>query len=217
MKKLTLSLLLSLPLFTPMIHARNINLGEQNETIRNAIAFVDGHLGRINGNTIGIMIEVAQKIQDIQHGNRDPQNRALRIGKFVFNGKAYSIAELANIESQYVGNPELNALLVEAKRGFEDLVAQFIGQASGTKDILIMLIQESCHRRDRKNSLLLTWASAPDGHETVIFHTEVQSFKALNDFCQDLTHFLGDLTMSCPKACEQFKQKQAEYAKGHNK
>jgi hypothetical protein len=226
MKQLKLSLLLSLPLlFVSGIteakeahaQAKHLNLGDLNERVKNAIAFLDGQLGRIDGNTFGLILNVRSKLQAILFGDRDPNNHSHRVGHYLFNGKRYSIAELAEIESQHVGNAELNALLIDAKKSFEELVAQFIGQASGTKSFLVILIEESCYRRNRKNSLLLTWATSPEEHETVIFHTEVQSFRALNDFCQDLTNFLEDLMFSCPKAMDQFKKKREQYAHEHGK
>jgi hypothetical protein len=225
MQRLKLSLLLSLPFLSAVVaeakeaHAqvKHVNLGDLNEKVKNAIAFLDGQFGRIDGNTFGVILNVRSKIQAILFGDRDPNKQGHRIGHYLFQGKHYSIAELADIESQYVGNAELNAVLVNAKSGFEELVGQFIGQASGTKSFLVILIEESCYRRNRKNSLLLTWATSPEEHETVIFHTEIQSFRALNDFCQDLINFLEDLMYSCPKAMDQFKKKREQYAQEHGK
>jgi hypothetical protein len=137
--------------------------------------------------------------------------------QYTFKDQKSSITQLAGIESNYVGDPELIALLAEAKNNFERMVAQFIDQAKGVQKLLEKLIEESCYRRNRKNSILLTWASCREGHETVIFHTEVQSFKALVEFCHDLENYLVDLMYSCPKAMEQYKKKRELYAAEHNK
>lgn len=220
MNHFKIGLLLSLPLLSFHLeaiqtHIKHVNLGEHNEMVKKAITFLDGQFGRIDGNTFGIILNVRTKINAILVGDRDPKNPGHRIGHYLFKGKHYSIDELAEIEAHYVGDAELNALLIEAKKSFEEMVGQFIGQASGTKSFLVILIEESCYRRSRKNSLLLTWAGSQEEHETVIFHTEIQSFRALSDFCHDLNNFLEDLMYSCPKAMDQFKKKREQYAQEH--
>ncbi len=202
MKQLTLSLLLSLPLFFNTAQAKHLNLGEHNKNIEKTIEFLDGHFGRIDGATIGILVHVAQKIKNLHHGAQN--GKGVRIGSLEFEGKLYSVAELAELESKYPNNPVLKELLIHAKKAFENLVNESMAHARGVKNSIIPLIRESCSRRNHKDSLLLTWADVPEGNETIIFHTEIQTFKALNDFCQHLTDFLGDLTESCPKAKEQF-------------
>lgn len=220
MNRLTIGLLLSIPLFyTPVImtndhHAKHIKLGDHNEKVKNTIALLDGQVGRIDGNTFGIIFLVRNKLNAFRLGVKKDGHRA---GSYAFKDKFYSIDELVHIEGNYVGDAELNVLLSQSKKDFEDLVGQFIGQAKGTKAFLVTLIEESCYRRNRKNSILLTWASSAEEHETVIFHTEVQSFRGLAEFCQDLENFLEDLMYSCPKAMDQFKKKRDQYMHDHTK
>lgn len=197
MNYLKLALLLSLP-FTMQTtwSAGHLNLGEQNEKVQKILETIDGHIG-FNGNTVHIMVDVAKKLK-----------RFLNDRIYTFNGRTdHNILDLIEIESHHKGNADLDTILVNAKQDFENLVAQFISQASGTKGFLVILISESCLRRHRQNSLLLAWASAPEGHETVLFHNEIVTFKGLSLFCEDLTNFLGDLIESCPIAKAQFKQK----------
>ena len=216
MNRFKIGLLLSLPLFYAPLeankeahHAKHINLGDHNEAVKKAIVFLDGQVGRIDGNTFGTIFLVRNKLNAFRLGTKKDGQR---IGNYSFKSKHYSIEDLAEkIEAHYVGDAELNALLAGAKRDFEELVGQFINQAKGTKTFLVTLIEESCYRRNRKNSILLTWASSTEEHETIIFHTEVQSFRGLADFCQDLENFLEDLMYSCPKAMDQFKKKREQY------
>lgn len=229
MKQLKLSLLLSLPFFIQTAHSANVNasehteqtkkhknLGEHNEQVKNLLALLDGNI--INAEIIKVMIEAGKGIQNIQLGEHDPLNRNHRIGRYPFKGvtgteQYFSVAQLAKIEQDFVGDPELNQLLIQAKSEFEGSVAKFMGRARGVKEVLVKLIEESCKCHSRHNSLLLAWANAPEEHEMLVFHTDIQSFKALNDFCQDLMNYLGDLMTSCPKAMKQFKDKQAQSGK----
>lgn len=220
MNRLKIGLLLSLPfIYAPIEatkehHAKHINLGEHNEAVRKAIVFLDGQVGRIDENSFGTIFMVRNKLNAFRLGTKKDGHRK---GNYLFKDKYYSIEELASMEEKYVGDAMLNALLAQAKRDFEDLVGQFIGQAKGTKSFLVTLIEESCYRRNRKNSILLSWANSTEEHETVIFHTEVQSFRGLAEFCQDLENFLEDLMFSCPKAMEQFKKRRDQFMHDHNK
>ncbi len=224
MKQLKLSLLLSLPFFIQTAHSANVNagehteqtkkhknLGEHNEQVKNLLALLDGNI--INAEIVKVMIEAGKGIQNVQHGDHDPLNRNHRIGRYSFRGQPFTVAQLAELEKNFVGDQELNQLLIQAKAEFEGSVARFMGRARGVKEILVKLIEESCKCHNRHNSLLLAWATAPEEHEMLVFHTDIQSFKALNDFCQDLMNYLGDLMTSCPKAMKQFKDKQAQSGK----
>lgn len=221
MNRLKIGLLLSLPfLYAPLKavkeahHAKHINLSEHNETVKKAIVFLDGQVGRVDGNTFGTIFLVRNKLNAFRLGAKKDGHRT---GSYLFRDQHYSIDDLAEkIEAHYVGDAELNTVLALAKKDFEELVGQFINQAKGTKSFLVTLIEESCYRRNRKNSILLTWASSTEEHETVIFHTEVQSFRGLAEFCQDLENFLEDLMFSCPKAMDQFKKKREQYSHDRN-
>jgi len=219
MNHFKIGILLSLPLFYAPLEAskehstKHIALGEHNENLKKTLESLDGII--INGDIFAIIFNVRNKIHAILFGDRDKQTNR-RIGHYVFKDKNYSILELAAIESNYVGDAELNLLLAQAKNDFESMVGQFIEQAKGTKDMLEKLIKESCYRRNRNNSILLTWAGCRNGHETVIFHTEVQSFKTFAEFCQDLENYLMDLMYSCPIAREQYKENR-DATVAHNK
>jgi hypothetical protein len=217
MNRLKIGLLLSLPfIYLPINakeahHPKHINLGEHNETIKKILEFVDG--GVINGNIFATIFDVRNKIHAIRLGDRDKTHKddashknIEYTGRYIFRSQKYSAQQLAEIEANYVGDTELNALLLQAKDDFEQMVGKFIGQAKGSKDLLEKLILESCFRRNRKDSILLTWAGCTEGHETVIFHTEVQSFKTFVEFCQDLENYLEDLMYSCKKAQVQYKE-----------
>lgn len=214
MKQLTLGLLLSLPFLmhtTQAAKEKYINLGEHNEQIRNVLALADGHF--INNKTLELIFKACLNIQDIQLGDRNPNDRKTRTGRYQYRKQRCSVVELADLEENFVGDPELNEVLARVKLDFENSVAKFIEQASGVKQMLVQLIKESCERRNRKNSLLLTWAEAPEGHETIIFNSDIQSFKEFNLFCQDLLNYLGDLVESCPKARKQFQEQNAKAQK----
>lgn len=217
MNYLKLALLLSMPFFVQTSWTTtHHNLGEKNEKIRGNLEALDGIV--INGGTVLIMVTVGRDLQRFIHGDRNPADKNKRIGKYTLNGQAgLTIEDLRQRQAADPSNPELASILVAAKKDFEEMVAPFINQARGTKMFLILSIEESCKRRQRTNSLLLAWANAPDGHETVLFHNEINTFQGLCDFCNDLTNFLGDLIETCPLAKEQYKKRRNDFNKEHNK
>jgi hypothetical protein len=81
----------------------------------------------------------------------------------------------------------------------------------GAKNILIVLIQEDCEKRNRPESLLLEWAKTKEGHETTMFEQRINSFHDYYHFCTDLVNFLLDLIHSCPKAENQFKDRVSKW------
>lgn len=217
MKLLHIALLFSLPLYNTIIKADHYNLGERSEMLESTIAFLDGHHGRIDGEIFGLMASVRQKIQTLVFGVRDTINKNKRVGQYLFKGTAYTVHELVTLEETYHNDPEFITLLEQVKIDFENLVSQFISSARGTKQYLIHLIEESCKRRNRMDSILLTWADAKEEDETALFKTQVTSFKELNLFCSDLMNFLEDLMVSCPKAMGQFKALRDKYSQTHQK
>jgi hypothetical protein len=144
------------------------------------------------------------------------------IGIYTFENNHYTVQELASLEQEVkrtnndtLGN-KLNILLEQVKKEFIIKVDPFMESARGTKHQMLILIEESTHKRNKKNNFLLKWADAPEGNEETIFLKEVQSFGALEAFAQDLLDFLGDLVRSCPKGRAQFIERVQKCNKVHS-
>lgn len=216
MNYLKLTLLLSLPFFmqTPLSAAAHFKLGKQNEQVQGCLDMVDGPM--IKGTNIATMVRVARLLNAFINGKVDATDKNKRVGPYTFKGKSgLSIYDLSQLEKNHPNDPELLAIIVNAKQEFEVLVTQFISQAAGVKNFLVLFIEESCRLRNREASLLRTWVSAPEGNETLIFHNEINTFEGLCLFCHDLNNFFGDLIESCPNAKEQFKKLKDDYKEHH--
>jgi len=100
----------------------------------------------------------------------------------------------------------LPIMLSFMKHDFEKKASKFIEDATLFKKAMVELIQESCNKRGREDSLLLGWAKSEKGHEMEHFSDHVLSFKDFYLFSSDLIGFLSDLMHSCPKAMKQFKE-----------
>lgn len=152
-------------------------------------------------------------------GDLLPNNQ--RKGKYSFGGKWHTIESLARIEQEISNLTDqkhvemrlnLQALLTHAKADFIVQSNEFIESGRGAKNIMIVLIQEDCQKRNRNNSLLLEWAQTKEGQESTMFERQVKSFGDYYHFLTDLINFLMDLVHSCPKAEQQFKDRVAKWS-----
>jgi hypothetical protein len=94
----------------------------------------------------------------------------------------------------------LQVYLDEVKKYFNTKVTPFMSYAHGMKDIIHELISESCRKRNRNDSFMLTWGECEEGKETEKLHKGITTFKALDLLVLDLVNFLKDFVHSCPKA-----------------
>jgi hypothetical protein len=182
------------------------------------IPLIDGQVWGFDGIGVGLSLQIRRDINNILFGTKS--STGLMQGKYTFDGKQYSINELAMIEKdleetlQNTCAPkitrkqaELTKLLKEAKNDFEVIVGPFLENARNAKEFMVPLIQEACTKRKRENSILLEWAQEHGKNaEATIFNKYTVSFETLRLFCLDLTNLLEDLIRSCPKAREQFKK-----------
>lgn len=235
MKKVINSIIFSISLLcSPLLLSDNKDTHEVVLTSE-MVHFLDGKAIGINAGVIKRMLQVRREIKKLQFGTQTT-NRAIPEGHYSFEGKIYSIHALALLESQleidfyqnkaeYLQNCQSHArelaeleasyntiknklkfVLAQARSEFEEKVAPFANNVRSAKDQMIVLITESCQKHNRADCFLLKWAEAPDNIEMQYFHDQVTTFKALDQFCTDFTHFLDDVMRSCPKAMAQFKK-----------
>lgn len=151
----------------------------------------------------------------------DQLSNGQRKGKYLCGGKWHSVESLARIEQELaVSNRKedavkllaLEELLTHAKADFIVQSAEFIESGRGTKNIMIVLIQEYCQKRNHLDSPLLEWAKTKEGQESTMFEHHITSFNLYCYFLTDLVTFLSDLAHSCPKAEMQFKDRVAKWS-----
>jgi len=107
-----------------------------------------------------------------------------------------------------INNPDfMRASLELFKQSFNAKAYVYLESARGAKEQMLVLMEESCQKRDRMDSFILRWADAPEGCETVLSEKEIITFRHFDLFLSDLLNFLEDLTYSCPKAFGQFVAK----------
>ena len=91
-------------------------------------------------------------------------------------------------------------MLHEAKEDFLRITAGYMDSAKGMKGPLLMLIQEFCDKKGRKDCFILTWGEAKEGEEDENLRSRVHTFKVFTQFCEDLAGFLEAMARACPKA-----------------
>ncbi len=144
-----------------------------------------------------------------------------RKGKYFFCGKWHGVESLARIEQELATSTRkedvekrlaIEELLTHAKADFIVQSSEFIESGRGAKNIMVVLIQEDCQKRNRLDSLLLDWAKTKEGQESTMFERQITSFGHYYYFLTDLVNFLLDLVHSCPKAEKQFKDRVAKWS-----
>ena len=176
------------------------------------IKLIDGMRIGVDGEKIGFMLKIRLRIKTMQYGTKIAPN--VFKGEYIFQNKPYSINELVHVESKFKtahdADPkkitELSAVLADAKQDFVKEIMSFMETARGMKKHITKLIDESCKRRDRKDSELRRWGAAKEGHEEKQFNDDIKDFKTFDAFCTDLSNFLEDLIHSCPKGRKQLQQ-----------
>ena len=171
---------------------------------------LDGIKEAMDGAAIWDIERVRYSIRIMEMGKKDKKSKSY-VGQFEFEGKKVTLKELAEIEVEAEKNKDLEKIqslkpiLNEAIERFIKSTVEFLEKSKDTKHLVIKLMEESCQRRNRMNSTILTWAET-DGNEEAMFKKNVTSIQALNTFFKDLSDFLGDLIVSCPKGYAQFKK-----------
>ena len=167
------------------------------------IHLLDGINFMIDGVAIHDMLVVIKKATTMHTGRRVGKNM---VGNYTFNNQLYAIKDLAQIEEIQPDSKQLNKILLKSKHDFIAVTASFVDGIETAKTLILDLMHEFCERRNRPNSIILTWANAKAGGEEEVFSEAVKSFKDFDEFLGDLTLFLKDLVHSCPKAQEQYKE-----------
>jgi len=203
-----------------------LHASEKNITLESSVIKVaDGTF--INADRIEFIRRFCRTLRAFLLGEQLPNNQ--RKGKYIFQGKHYSIESLARIEQElYIALQQekdvkkraeieknladLGELLTHVKADFIVQSSEFIESGRGAKNITVVLIQEDCQKRNRPDSLLLDWARTKEGQEATMFEHQIISFGHYYHFLADLIHFLSDLVHSCPKAEAQFKDRVAKWS-----
>jgi hypothetical protein len=176
------------------------------------IKIADGSI--INADKVEFIRKYRRQLLEFILGESLPNNQ--RKGKYNLYGKWYSVEELARIEREASNSTmekdiklksALQEVLTHAKADFIVYSKEFIENGRGSKNIMTVLIQEDCQKRDRADSHLLEWAKTKEGQESTMFERQIKNFNDYYYFLSDLVNFLFDLVHSCPKAEAQFKDR----------
>jgi hypothetical protein len=167
---------------------------------------VDGKAIGVTGESIALIKQYQSEIMKILLGEKTKSTNA-RIGKYVFDGQKYSMQELSKLETEQENSSRFKAVLRTIRDDFENVSRPFqtILQDPSIKKIMGYLIEESCTKRNRLNSLLYIWSQTPEKNEYELFELHIKSIRDFEIFLIDLNNFLGDLAFSCPRAYAQFK------------
>ncbi len=181
------------------------------------LSIIDGASWGINEYVIANIQHIGAAIKKLQVGSKDPQEEKA-VGNYSYNNKKYTLLELVELEKS--GSKEevdlLRKALVEVTRNsISDITEPFMKNANDIKEYMVQLIDDSCTKRDRRDSELLSWAQQKKGSELLYFQEHLNTFSAINIFCNDLLTFLTDLVRSCPKAFAKYQEVRRKFDQKH--
>lgn len=219
---ISLSLVSVFALHSLSIHADQSDMGSQSIKLESRVlALVDGSF--INADTLEVMRSFQRMLVEIMLGKKNEDGQ--RSGGYECNGKKMCVFELAQYEAQLEEKntytpeayqakiDELRTAINNAKADFLVKAQKFQQVVGGSKDNLIPLVEESCHKRNRIDSLLMIWANTKQANERALFDQKITSARAFKTFLLDLFHFFGDLVHSCPKAHAQLQLRKNKFNK----
>lgn len=181
------------------------------------LKFIDGKKFGIDGETIVILVRVRIDLRKRLLGAGLTEKE---LKNCLFDGSYHTIKEMAVLEQKLRESGKLEgdvlvalgASLYQAKRSLlEEVALPLLDRLRRAKKHTLLLIQESCEKHNRTNSVLLEWAKTDDEHEIEAFMNKVDSFKTLGLLCLDLIHLIGDIIHSCPLAYQQFQEMKQQY------
>lgn len=183
------------------------------------LADFDGSSIGITGTVIARIKKYQSKIIDILLGTKDHAT-GKRHGRYEFENSLVSTQELVKIEENLKvksdhSNAQITTCLKQMRRDFESISVEFRPVIHSAKAIMSILIEESCRKRNRIDSLLYVWAQTNEESELELFDKNLKSIKDFEVFLIDLYNFLEDLTFSCPKALKQFTDQLDKYKTDH--
>lgn len=124
--------------------------------------------------------------------------------KRTIENQSYNLFDLALKEKN-------NTLTEQEKITFESIVAEFVKFSepfvetiNPVKRAIAPLVEESCEKRNRTQSILRIWISSEDGQEKKLFQKHITTYRALGELCMDLLNFTEDLLSSCPNAMKSY-------------
>ncbi len=224
MKQKALFLAISLALFSwfspAAAHEDHVFL--ESELLK----FADDKPFGIHAEYIGFMLQIIREINEILDGKKATKGAQPR-GIFTLQSAACSIRQLRMIEAEIEAEiaqltasndakkqPKIDALLAkksaiktcleEAIKYFAAKILPFNDHARGVQKLIVALIEESCIKRNRKDSFILTWGECPEGKELEVLTKQLVTIKQFDTFLTDLVNFLKDIIYSCPKARASF-------------
>jgi len=206
-KHINLTLILVLSGFSAM------NFGNKNEFYKlenAAIHFLDGVTRALDGGSIGEMLEVRKKIEDLKLGIKDPATKTYK-GLYSYFGQPCTTGMLVKIEEALLNNPEsnspkpaeLNKCFKQIKHDFIKLTLPFMERMKPVKPFVLKLIKESCDKRDLKETVLNVWGNT-NGNEEAMFNENMKTIREFDKFLEDVSNFIGDLLKSTPKGRKQY-------------
>ena len=181
------------------------------------LSIIDGTSWGINEYVIANIQHIGAAIKKLQVGAKDPHEEKNR-GNYSYQNKKYTLLELVELE-KIVAKEDAHhlhvALLEIVRNSISEITEPFMKNANDIKEYMVQLIDESCTKRNRRDSLLLLWAQQKKGSELAYFKENLTSFSAINIFCNDLLTFLTDLVRSCPKAFGKYQEVRRKFDQKH--
>ncbi len=219
----------------PTRNMKPLSSAERKKVTFKGITKADRLLSLADGRIIGAdkirkINYIIQVLVNLQYGNIDSATKK-RTGIFKHSNKEKKeefydcVKKSLKLEKEYKANykhlkesknPQDNAAyeknmepinheLDRVKKIYNEITADYLGEAKGTKDIMLVLITIWAGLVGAPSTPLKRWAQTTNEQES--FNKYVNSFEDMDIFFTDLLDFLVALKNSCPLAMQLYAKK----------
>lgn len=204
MKKIFFPLLLLLSIGTTVQGKHN-----HVQLTHPALRLIDGFTPGMDADSIVDCLQVRNLINTLQYGEPHFETRTF-VKKYNLSDKKVSLNDLVKLETEFIEKnlshndvlyKQLLDCLALMKDEFITFTKPLLGQAELKRNATMKLIHEWCEKKDRHDSLLLSWGTVDE--ERTLREASTREF---HQFTIDLRDFLQDLMYSCPKGRNKYKK-----------
>jgi len=165
------------------------------------LKMLDGKEGLgIGGNVYGMIMKLRLHLKNMRFGAQ--QKDKTFVGIYTWEEKPVTFADMIAIEES---GTKCSSLLLDVKKEFNHIIQPLLNIARGSKKTMVTLISEFSAKAHLPHTVLLDWAHTPEGQEEKALEEHIHTFKAMDQFLDDLIYYLESLLRSCPKARKQFE------------
>jgi hypothetical protein len=149
------------------------------------------------------MRKVLAEIDSSLFGKKDKKTGEM-IGQYTYQGKRYSVQELAELEATQGSTPEMVALGKEIVNQFIDTTQPFKEDIHAVRAIVLWVIDEWVNIHGLEDSIISEWCNLDIDNEVEYFRNRLQTMGEVYSFLYDVDWFVHNFLGNCTTAIRSY-------------